>query len=89
MKTALLAAALVAAMALPASAADPNNPYAKGTIEHACHDGNVAACTRWRERECHAGTVRPVITTSHARKKTRPNGARSSIRTTRVRTVFV
>jgi hypothetical protein len=46
MKTALLATALVAAMALPSSAADPNNPYAKGTIEHACHDGNVAACSR-------------------------------------------
>ena len=56
MKTALLAAALVAAMALPTYAADPNNPYAKGTIEYACHAGNVAACTRWRERECHAGS---------------------------------
>jgi hypothetical protein len=35
--------------------ADLNNPYAKGTIEYACHAGDVAACTRWRDRECRAG----------------------------------
>lgn len=47
---------LLLVAALPAYAAEnPNNPYAKGTIEYACHDGNIAACTSWRERECHAG----------------------------------
>jgi hypothetical protein len=33
--------------------------------------------------------VRPAITTSRARKKTRANGARISIQTTQLRTVFV
>jgi hypothetical protein len=69
--TKLLSIALIAATALPAYAADPNNPYAKGTIEHACHDGNVAACTRWRERECHAGD-RAACDYYVARKKKDP-----------------
>jgi hypothetical protein len=80
MKTALLAAALVAAMALPTYAADPNNPYAKGTIENACHAGNIAACTRWRERECHAGN-RAACDYYVARKK-KDHSARDSCSST-------
>ena len=66
-KIALFAVALVAA--LPAYAAD--NPYAKGTIEYACHDGSVTACTRWRERECQAGN-RAACDYYVARKKKDP-----------------
>jgi hypothetical protein len=55
MKALLLASIALAISGTTSLAADPNNPYPKGTVEHACHEGNVAACTRWRDRECHAG----------------------------------
>ena len=72
---------LLLVAALPAYAAEnPNNPYAKGTIEYACHDGNIAACTSWRERECHAGNRAACDYYVAREKKTRTNGAESSTR---------
>jgi hypothetical protein len=70
MKTTVTVLALVA-LVTAALAQNPNNPYANGTIEHACHDGNVAACTRWRERECRAGN-RAACDYYVARKKKDP-----------------
>ena len=68
----LLLALCACAAFVPSIASAANNPYAKGTIEYACHAGNIDACTRWREHECHAGN-RAACDYYVARKKKEPS----------------
>jgi hypothetical protein len=69
----LFALAFFAALALPASAQDSDNPYQHGSVEWKCHDGDIAACTQWRDRECHNGN-RAACDYYVARKQKDPYG---------------
>jgi hypothetical protein len=63
----------VVALALPASAQDSDNPYPPGSVEWECHDGDIAACTQWRDRECRNGN-RAACDYYVARKQKDPYG---------------
>ena len=63
----------VVAFTLPASAQDSDNPYPPGSVERKCHDGDIAACTQWRDRECRNGN-RAACDYYVARKQKDPYG---------------